>query len=489
MAGVNMVDTGDVAFHVEKHGIDLIDGKARHGKPKELFWVWLAGQLTFSGFIIGQLFTQMGLSLWESLGVSVLCAVSFVLLGLASLPGPKAGTGTLAITRSVFGVKGNVVPSFLSWLNMVGWEAVTTVLTVYAFLSVFGFLGLPSSGTGPLVVALILSVVLTFSVPILGHATVVVMQRILAYAVGVLSIVLFFVIAPKVHWNYAPPASSMWTASVTTTMIFALSIGLMSTVFSWTNYASDYTRYMPENTEGKQIVKYTWLGAGIAAFVVLALGVLLGTMTDPKMYAQNPVGAIMAVLPNWYVLPFLAVTILGQITANYLNAYSSAMSFLSIGFRIKRYQSAILDATVSILVALYALFFAPQFLTFFINFLSLSVLVIGPWTAMFIVNHWMSGGKYDSKSLVLFSPASTYWFQNGWNWAAMAIFLGSAFIALWTVNSTLWVSPLSKSLLGGMDLSSYTGPLVAGLLYAWYYKKRTATRVAPEGMEFGPASN
>ncbi|MDA8194699.1 MAG: cytosine permease [Thermaerobacter sp.] len=489
MVNHNAVATGDAVFHVETHGIDVIDAKARHGKPKELFWVWLAGQLTFSGFIIGQLFTQMGLSLWESLAVSALCALSFVILGWASLPGSKAGTATLTITRAIFGVKGNVVPSLFSWLNMVGWEAVTTVLTVYAFLSVFGVVGLPANGTGPLVAAIILSIVLTFSIPILGHATVVVMQRILAYGVGVLSVVLFFVIAPHVHWNYAPAASAMWTSGLTTTMIFALSIGLMSTVLSWTNYASDYTRYLPKDSNGKQIVMYTWLGSGLAAFVVLALGVMLGTITNPKMYASNPVGAIMAVLPHWYVLPFLAVTILGQVTANYLNAYSSAMSFLAMGFRIKRYQSAILDATVAILVALYALFFAPQFLSFFINFLSLSVLVIGPWTAMFIVHYWLSRGRYDSHSLVLMSPKSAYWYQNGWNWSALGIFLASAFLALWTVNSTLWVSPLSKTLFGGMDLSSFSGPIIAGLLYALYYKKVLVPSARPLGLELDPTSN
>lgn len=460
----------DKAFHIEVHGNEIIPASDRHGKPKELFWVWLAAQLTFSGFIIGQLFTQMGLSLWEAIGASAFSAISFVLLGWASLPGPKAGTATLTITRAAFGVKGNVFPAILSWLNMVGWESVTMVLTVYALESLFGALGLPSSGTGPLVVAIILGIVLTFSIPVFGHATIVVTQRVLAYGLGVLSIILFFVIAPKVNWNYAPPVSHMWASGTLATMIFAGSIGLMSTSLSWTNYASDYTRYLPANANAKQIVMYTWLGSGVAAFIVLSLGVLLGTFVSPSAYSSDPVGAIMGVLPKWYVLPFLLVTIGGQITANYLNSYSSSMSFLAIGFKLKRYMSVAIDATISTVVALYALFFAPQFLSFFINFLSLSVLAIGPWTAIFLVHHWMAKGKYDSPGLVTFSPESSYWYTNGVNWLALLVFVVSGFIAFWTVNSTLWVSPLSKSMLGGMDISAYVGPILAGVLYAGLYK-------------------
>lgn len=186
--------------------------------------------------------------------------------------------------------------------------------------------------------------------------------------------------------------------------------------------------------------------------------------------------------PSWRrcltrdVLLCLTVTILGQIVANHLNTSSFARSFLVHcishstlpidHFRGCRIDSSRLGCSLHLL---------PDFLTFFINFLSLSVLVIGQWRAMFTVNHWMSGGKYDSKSLVLFSPETTYWFQDGWNWSAMAIFVGSRLY--WFVDGrcrTVDKSFLS-SLLGGMGLSSYTGNLVAGLWHAWYYKRHTAT--------------
>ncbi|MCY0881995.1 MAG: cytosine permease, partial [Firmicutes bacterium] len=388
-------------------------------------------------------------------------------------PGPQAGTATLTITRAVFGVKGNRLPSTFSWINNVGWEAVSAVLSVYALLALFHVLSLPSSGVGPILSAILVSVVLTFGIPILGHETVVVMQRILAYILGALSLVLMVIIFPHVKWNYQPPASDLWADGTIMTMLFALSIGLMSTVFSWTNYAADYSRYLKKSTPAGEIVKYTWLGSGLAAAIELVLGVMLGTMVNPTLFSSNPVGAIMAVIPSWYVVPFLLVVIMGLVSSNYLNSYSSGMSFLAIGFRLKRYKSVILDSSIAIVITLYALFVAKGFLGFFENFLGLSILVIGPWTGMYLADFLARKGHYDSRALMDFTPHGRYWYTGGVNWAAIGTFLLSSFLAFWTVNSTLWVSPLSKSLLGGADLSAFVAPLAGFLLYRAFVQRTT----------------
>ena len=468
------IDSRDQAFHVETNGINIIPADERHGKPRELFNVWLAAELSFSAIIIGELFTTMGLNIWESLAVSAICVGAFVILGWASIPGAKTGTATLTITRAIFGVKGNRLPSTFSWINNVGWEAVSTVLTVYALLALFHVLSLPSTGVLTILAAIVVSIALTFSIPILGHETVVVMQRVLAYILGALSLILIVVILPHVRWNFQPPASALWASGPLTTMIFALSIGLMSTVFSWTNYASDYTRYMPQHNSASAIVRYTWMGSGLAAAIELILGVLLGTFVSPKAFAADPVGAIMAVLPTWYVVPFLIVVIVGLVSANYLNSYSSGMSFLAIGFRMKRYISVFFDSTIAVAITLYALFIAHGFLGFFQNFLGLSILVIGPWTGMFLADFVSRRGNYDAPSLVDTTPSGRYWYSHGTNWTAIAVLLLSSFLALWTVNSALWESPLSKSLLGGMDLSAFVAPVAGFVLYKGFVARSTS---------------
>ncbi|OLZ10031.1 allantoin permease [Sulfobacillus thermosulfidooxidans] len=455
----------DQAFQIETEGIGIIAPSKRHGTPKELFFVWFAAVLTFTGVIIGQLFTALGLNVWESLVAAVLCSVSFAILGWASATGPKSGTVTLTTSRAAFGIKGNVVPAFFSWLSAVGWEAVTMVLTVYALLSLSQIMGGPGSGTVPTIIALIVAIALTYIVPLFGHATVVLMQRILAYALAVSGVLLLIGVIPHVNWGFAPSVKSMAADGPFPTFVLALSIGLISTVWGWTNFAADYSRYLPKDTPSKQIVWFTFLGGGIASFIVMSLGILLGTFINAKAYAQNPVFAITHAVPAWAVVPFLVVVILGDVTANYLNSYSSGMSFLSMGIRMKRYLAVIVDAAICTLIALYALFVSPGFVNFFENFLSLNILVIGPWTAIYLVYYWMYKGQYHSADLVDSSPRSAYWYSGGVNWRALiALFVG-AFATFWTVNSALWVSPLSTHWFGGADLSAYFGPVFTGLLF------------------------
>ncbi len=470
MAHEMIPDNEDQPFHLETHGIDIIPSSERKGRPRQLFGVWLAAQFTISGIIIGQLFTTLGLSVWEALGVAALSAVSFVVVGLSSLPGPKAGTATLTISRASFGIKGNVVPSFLSWLVLVGWESVTIVLTVASLLLVAQLLHWPSQGTAPTIIAMAVALLMTFSIPILGHGTVVRMQQLLAYSMGLFVLAMFPLIWSKVNWHYAPAASHMAAHGALATFVLACSIGLMSTSLSWTNYGSDYSRYLAKDTPRTSILAYTAWGGGLAVMLFLSLGVLLGTFINASTFGANPMKGTMAVLPAWFAFPFLFVVVIGQVANNYMNSYSSSMSFLAMGFRLPRYASVIVDAVISSIVALYALFLAPGFISFFENFLSLSILFLGPWTGVFLTHYFLFKGEYDAPSLLITNNTSSYWYQNGTNRSAFIALIVGAFAAFWTVNSALWVSPLSTNLLGGMDLSAFVGPIVGSAVYYMFMR-------------------
>ncbi len=471
----------DAAFRLETEGTGVIIQERRHGHPRELFFVWFAAVLTFTGVIMGQLFTSLGLNIWESLLAAVLCSVSFVALGWVAATGPKAGTVTLTISRAAFGTRGNRVPAFFSWLSAVGWESVTMVLTVWALLSLAQFVGLPSQGTVATVLALLLTIAFTYFVPIMGHATVITMQKWLAIALGVFGIVLVIAVFPHVNWHFAPPVKDMAADGAFPTFLLALSVGLITTVYGWINFAADYSRYLPEHTSSRKIVGWTLVGGGIASMVVMTIGVLLGTYISNSAFSANPVMAIAKAVPAWAAIPFLLVVVIGDITANYLNAYSSGMSFLSMGVPMKRFLAVVLDGTLSTLIALYALFLSPGFVNFFENFLSLNILVIGPWATIYLIHHRMIGGKYDTAGLMNNGTTGTYWYRNGINWRAMTAFIIGVAGTFWTVNSALWVSPLSKDLFGGADLSAYAAPVITGLIYYLLNLKRQPTVTVAKG--------
>ncbi|MCF8567274.1 cytosine permease [Alicyclobacillus tolerans] len=471
-ASTNTTKTG--AFQLETEGTGVIAESKRHGVPKELFFVWFAAVLTFTGVVTGQLFTALGLNVWESLLVALICSLSFAVLGFASATGPKAGTVTLTISRSAFGPHGNKVPAFFSWLTAVGWESVTMVLTVWAFLSLAQYVGIPSTGVGPTVIALIITLILTYTVPILGHSTLLTMQRVLAFVLAICAVIVVFAILPHVHWGFSTPVKDMAAAGSFPTFILALSIGLASTFYGWVNFAADYSRYLPVNTPTRRIVGVTFAGGGIANFVMMGVGILLGTFVSASAFSSNPVMAIAKAVPSWAAVPFLLAVIVGDITANYLNAYSSGMSFLSMGIRLRRYWAVVVDGIICTALAVYALFFSPDFVTYFQNFLDLMITVIGPWASIFLVHHLLVKGKYDAEGLSHQGPQFAYWYSGGVNWRAMISFIIGVVATFYTANGALWASPLSKAWFGGADLTAFAAPIVTGIVYYLLSARRTS---------------
>lgn len=472
----------DVAFHLETEGNGVISQDKRHGMPKELFFVWFSAVLTYTGVVTGQLFTSLGLNVWESLLVALICSISFAVLGFASATGPKAGTVTLTISRAAFGTRGNKIPACFSWLTAVGWESVTMVLTVWAILSLAQYIGLPSHGYIATSIALLITLILTYTVPILGHATLVTMQRVLAFILAVCAVIVVFAVLPSVHWGFSTPIKDMAAAGPFPTFILATSIGLASTFYGWVNFAADYSRYLPVKTPTRRIVGATFAGGGIANFVMMGLGILFGTFVNASAFASNPVMAIAKAMPAWAAVPFLIAVVIGDICANYLNAYSSGMSFLSMGIRLKRYWAVAIDGVICTAIGIYALFFSTDFVTFFQNFLDLMIMFIGPWATIFLVHHLVIKGKYHIDSFTDDGPHSAYWYRNGVNWRAMIAFIIGILATFFTANGALWVSPLSKAWFGGADVTAFAAPIVTGIVYyvlasRWVNRETTKLKV------------
>ncbi|MDQ0191167.1 cytosine permease [Alicyclobacillus cycloheptanicus] len=455
----------DGGFHVETAGTDIIAPDKRYGLPRELFFVWFAAVLTYTGVVTGQLLTALGLNVWESLLVAVICSLSFAVLGYASSTGPRGGTVTLTISKAAFGVNGSKVPAFFSWITAVGWEAVTMVLTVLAFLSLAQYVGLPSSGAGPTVIALIITLVLTYTVPILGHATLLKMQRILAFVLAICAVLVVIAILPHVNWGFSTPAADMAAKGPFPTFLLAASIGLASTFYGWVNFSADYSRYLPAKTPTRKIVGVTFAGGGIASFVMMGAGILLGTFVNSAAFSSNPVMAIAKAVPSWAAIPFLIAVIVGDITANYLNAYSSGMSFLSMGIHLKRYWAVALDGLICTALGVYALFVSTGFVSNFQNFLDLMVIFIAPWAVIYLIHHRLIRGQYSASGLAESHPGSDYWYTGGVNWRAMTAYIIGVICTALTANSEDFASPLSNAWFGGADLTAFAAPIITGIVY------------------------
>lgn len=461
----------DEAFSIETHGVGTIPLEDRHGHPKELFFIWAAANTNYVYLIIGSLVISFGLGFWPAVLAIVVAHSFYILLGAAAIPGPKAGTATMVVSRSAFGVKGNSPYAFLSWLTTVGWEAVFIVLATLALVQLGGLAHLTGSWVKVLALAIIVAV--TFIVAIFGHATIVVVQRVLTYALGVGIVVLAIFVLPKSHLGGFHIHAGAADTPVAT-WILAVEVLVAGAAMSWINYPADYSRYLRPAESSRAVWFWTTLGPIIPAIGISVIGAAAGTAAN----MTDPVGGLRTLVPAWFFAVLLLIVIGGSVANNFLNTYSSGMSLLALRVRVSRPAAVVADGVVATCMAIYALF-VSNFVGSFQNFLALMVLWIAPWAGVYLADIWVRRNTYDPPGLQDVS-GGPYWYKSGWNFSALAAFAVGVVCTYLFTNATLLRGPLVGAIRGS-DISVFVGLAVSFCLYiALSARSAKATRLAAQ---------
>ena len=143
-------------MQVETNGINVIPEDERHGTPRSLFWPWATSSISLFNVSIAALLTAFGMDFIPTAVAAALGIIaSFFLVGQISLAGKRASAPTMVISRTAFGMRGNAVPTFISYLTLIGWEIITVVTTVMAANTVFARLGWAHGGAVEAVVFII----------------------------------------------------------------------------------------------------------------------------------------------------------------------------------------------------------------------------------------------------------------------------------------------------------------------------------------------
>src|SRR5258707_3736116 len=155
-------------LQVEANGINVIAESERKGHPHDLFWPWFAANVSVLGISYGSFELGFGISFWQALVVGVAGIVlSFLACGFIAVAGKRGSAPTMVLSRAAFGVRGNKLPTVISWLLTVGWETVLMILAPLAIATVFAHLGW-GGGTATKVIAMIVVVALTIFGGVMG---------------------------------------------------------------------------------------------------------------------------------------------------------------------------------------------------------------------------------------------------------------------------------------------------------------------------------
>ena len=433
---------------IERRGVEAIPPADRHGRPRELAFLWAGAFVNYASlFTASLLTTYYGLGVWDGLVATVVGTVAAALiLGLLSNTGPRSGLPQIIFTRSIFGLRGSYAGAALTLFLAVGWFAVDCVIAAQAGAQLLG------GGGRALTFGLVLMIAIaSVAVAVYGHQTIKVLETYGAIAFAALSAALFVFLAPQFHWGQGPSIAG-------TDYPGAFVLGAMTCfalVASWFPFASDYSRYLPPSSLARAVTFWPAVGVVLPMVLLGIFGLLLPTIDSGLAAQQGVLAVVSAHAPPWVAAPFFVFVVLGEIWANYLDVYTAGLVLLAMGVKLQRWQSALGCGILGSALAAYAVL-VNDFHAAYEDFLILTYLWAPAWAAVVLLSFFAFEGRVRP------GVAVAAWFAG--TLASLAFVNYDNLFGNIVASPAFWNDGLISGL-HGADLSGAVSVVVAALTY------------------------
>jgi NCS1 family nucleobase:cation symporter-1 len=269
--------------------------------------------------------------------------------------------------------------------------------------------------------------------------------------------VTFLVVFLRAVAHGAPAGAAARTQAPSAALFMgALGIFVIAMV-SWAPYVSDYSRYLPANTDAVKTFWAVVLGCAIPTIFCGALGAYV-TGLFPS--SGSTVAAVRDAAGTW-ALPIMAVSLIGSDVANSYTGMLAVASVISCVRDIRR--SMVIRVVGSLVIiatgTICALLGYKQFVNNLGNFLNVLLYVFIPWSAINLTDYYLvKRGDYDVASF--FTPQGLY---GGWLWRGLIAYVLAIAVEVPFVDQTFYTGSL-VGWLGGIDISWIVGG-VAGFVF------------------------
>jgi len=450
---------------VEPGGIEYIPDRERHGSPIQLFWTWMSPNMEFATVFVGVLpIAVFGGGFWPTVfGVTLGTLMGSITHGLLSQMGPRFGVPQMVQSRAAFGFLGSFLPAGLSWLTAsFGWFIVNSVSGTFALVTLTSVLNNHHEVIS-FPVAFTLIVVVQVIVAFIGHNLIHSFERIifpyLTIVFGLATIVILVQAHPEVGFNAKAPVPFGGPSAAFILAVF-ISFGY---AIGWNPFASDYSRYLPRNSNPRRVALAAGLGVFVSCTVLEIAGAAAATISQ---LGNNPTEQFTNPLPVWLQVLVLLGIALGAVAANVLNIYSGSMAFLTLGIKLavekRRAISALVFGAIGQVIGLLLQTnVAPG--SKYESFLLLITYWITPYLAVVITDYLLHRGQY---------PEAVFYDTRHRNWKGFIAMLAGiiATVPFWNQPPPVplgWV-PSNYPQLG--DLSFFAGGIVATVVYLVLYQ-------------------
>lgn len=454
----------------EARGIDYIPLSERRGKPTDLAWMWAGALINIEFVTYGAiLIVGFGLRFWQAAIVILVGNLSYIINGLGSLQGPKAGTAAFTINRAPFGPNGARIVAFCNWITQVGFEVLGLAIVVAAGLALFEHAGVHSS-TGLKIALIVAAAGVQLLLPLLGHGTMLRVLRALVIPFVIMFVLLAVLTLGKAHLGAGHNAT--W-AQMMEGLAFVLSAG----GYGWPMNANDFSRYLPKESSNRSIV----LSVALGGFIPTTLLLLLGAAVATRFPGASGATTITQAFAGWFVWPFLIFAIIQIFAINSLDLYTSGLTLQAIVPKVKRWQCVLIDTVLAGALTAWTVF-NSSFDTFVSDFILFMLIWLAPWVAIYLVDYFLRKGSYSSAALQ--QTGKGLYFRNGGFHIPGLIAQGVGMLAAasWLNAYPAWISPLSNHT-GGADFSVFMGALFGGGLYFLLARRHVAQEAEAARLE------
>ncbi|MFE1859197.1 cytosine permease [Streptomyces anandii] len=458
-----MRKTAETEGALETRGIEQVPDHERTARTRELFPTWVGANISVLLLTMGaSLVVAYHLDLWQALIVATAApVVSYGLVGLIGIAGKRGGAPGMALSRAVFGQRGNLLPGSLIWVARWGWETINAVTGAYAVLTILKVLfGVRANGVLDMVM-LLAFVAATFAISGLGINAVQKCNKYATFLFGAFSVLVLGYLVVDTDW------SRVFDRPAGTTAAVIAGIGMIAAGgVSWIPSAPDFTRYLPRTASSKAIVGTSVGGAGIVVLPMVLMGAVMAVGTPDLASAPDPVSFLGEILPTWIAVPYLLIALIGMLLINAMSMYSAGFTAQTLGFKVPRHWAVSVNAVISLAFGGVLMLAATSFMGSFIAFLSLLAVAFSAWVGVFGAD-MLRRREYDGAAMADTTRTSAYWYRGGFSPAAVAAWAIGLGSGLMFTTSDWFTGPLARgNVIGEYGLGWVATVVISGLLYA-----------------------
>jgi len=391
---------------MKEEGYSIEPVKKRIFTFLDIFAIWLGAGISIAEFWAGALLTP-ALPLLNAILVIIIGHIlGNLIMALIAIEGASTGMPTMVVARGAMGIKGSFLPSWLNYLQLIGWTAIMLIVGAKAMESVFKccyhlwiiFLG-------------IVVTLWAFVNPSVWKK----LEKFSALLLLVLSIWLLFVTLQK----FSMDELLHYTPTKEIGMMLALDL-VIAMPLSWAPLIADYARF----SKSRKIASW---GTFAGYFVSSTLFYIIGSMTNAAVGESDPIGIIAS---YGIGIPAMMIIVFSTATTTFMDVYSAAISFKNINARANAKMHILIVGIIGTAIAM----LLPME-----RYESFLLLIGGAFvslTAIMIADYFVVKKGYKAEELL--KEGGEYWYRKGYNWKAIGIwFVGFIFYILLAMEGIL----------------------------------------------------